>query len=65
MALLTAETIEPGKFGTPVAFKKRLRQLHRRGMGEAGEGEHFDNILPPGVLNIVNGFGLECGKPLA
>ncbi len=23
------------------------------------------DILPPGVLNIVNGFGLECGKPLA
>jgi aldehyde dehydrogenase len=22
-------------------------------------------ILPPGVLNIVNGFGLEAGKPLA
>ena len=23
------------------------------------------DLLPPGVLNIVNGFGLECGKPLA
>ncbi|MDT8265630.1 aldehyde dehydrogenase, partial [Roseomonas sp. DSM 102946] len=23
------------------------------------------DILPPGVLNIVNGFGLEAGKPLA
>ncbi|RWO56860.1 aldehyde dehydrogenase [Mesorhizobium sp.] len=23
------------------------------------------NLLPPGVLNIVNGFGLEAGKPLA
>ncbi|MFO0714260.1 MAG: aldehyde dehydrogenase family protein [Sandaracinus sp.] len=23
------------------------------------------NILPPGVLNVVNGFGLEAGKPLA
>ena len=22
-------------------------------------------LLPPGVLNIVNGFGLEAGKPLA
>ena len=23
------------------------------------------DILPPGVLNIVNGFGVEAGKPLA
>jgi aldehyde dehydrogenase len=23
------------------------------------------DLLPPGVLNIVNGFGLEAGKPLA
>ena len=23
------------------------------------------NVLPPGVLNIVNGFGIEAGKPLA
>jgi aldehyde dehydrogenase len=23
------------------------------------------NILPPGVVNIVNGFGVEAGKPLA
>ena len=23
------------------------------------------DILPPGVLNIVQGFGVECGKPLA
>jgi aldehyde dehydrogenase len=23
------------------------------------------DLLPPGVLNVVNGFGLECGKPLA
>lgn len=27
--------------------------------------ELIDDILPPGVLNIVNGFGLETGKPLA
>src|SRR5690606_28570399 len=25
----------------------------------------IDGILPPGVLNVVNGFGLEAGKPLA
>jgi aldehyde dehydrogenase len=23
------------------------------------------NILPPGVVNVVNGFGIEAGKPLA
>ncbi|MFH1558230.1 MAG: aldehyde dehydrogenase [Pseudomonadota bacterium] len=27
--------------------------------------EPIADILPPGVLNIVNGFGLEAGKPLA
>ena len=27
--------------------------------------ELIGDILPPGVLNIVNGFGLEAGKPLA
>ena len=27
--------------------------------------EIIGNLLPPGVLNIVNGFGLEAGKPLA
>jgi aldehyde dehydrogenase len=27
--------------------------------------ELIQDIVPPGVLNIVNGFGLEAGKPLA
>jgi len=27
--------------------------------------ELIGDILPPGVLNIVNGFGLEAGRPLA
>jgi aldehyde dehydrogenase len=27
--------------------------------------EMIDGILPAGVLNVVNGFGLEAGKPLA
>jgi aldehyde dehydrogenase len=27
--------------------------------------ELIEDMLPPGVLNIVNGFGLEAGKPLA
>lgn len=25
----------------------------------------ISDILPAGVLNIINGFGVECGKPLA
>ena len=27
--------------------------------------ELIGHLLPPGVLNVVNGFGLEAGKPLA
>jgi len=27
--------------------------------------EIIGDLLPPGVLNIINGFGLEAGKPLA
>lgn len=27
--------------------------------------ELIEDLLPPGVINIVNGFGLEAGKPLA
>jgi len=27
--------------------------------------EVIGDLLPPGVLNVVNGFGLEAGKPLA
>ena len=27
--------------------------------------ELVQDLLPPGVLNVVNGFGLEAGKPLA
>jgi len=23
------------------------------------------DLIPPGVVNVVNGFGVECGKPLA
>ena len=23
------------------------------------------DLLPPGVINVVNGFGVEAGKPLA
>ena len=27
--------------------------------------EIIGDLLPPGTLNVVNGFGIECGKPLA
>ena len=27
--------------------------------------ELIADLLPPGVLNIVNGFGVEAGMPLA
>ncbi|APZ43260.1 aldehyde dehydrogenase [Acidihalobacter ferrooxydans] len=27
--------------------------------------ELIEDLLPPGVVNVVNGFGLEAGKPLA
>ncbi len=27
--------------------------------------EIIGDLIPKGVLNVVNGFGLECGKPLA
>ncbi|MBL7805757.1 MAG: aldehyde dehydrogenase [Saprospiraceae bacterium] len=27
--------------------------------------EMIQHLLPPGVLNVVNGFGIEAGKPLA
>ena len=27
--------------------------------------ELIGDLLPPGVVNIVSGFGLEAGKPLA
>ncbi|PLK43277.1 aldehyde dehydrogenase family protein [Emticicia sp. TH156] len=27
--------------------------------------EMIQDVLPPGVINVVNGFGIEAGKPLA
>jgi aldehyde dehydrogenase len=27
--------------------------------------ETIQDLLPPGIINVVNGFGLEAGKPLA
>jgi aldehyde dehydrogenase len=32
---------------------------------DPGAAELIGDLLPPGVLNVVNGFGLEAGKPLA
>ena len=52
--------------------RARRRQLRRAEAGRTDPG--FDpaswpnwsrDLLPPGVLNIVNGFGVEAGKPLA
>jgi hypothetical protein len=50
----------------------RRRQLRR---AEAGRSRHrisilvlielIADLLPPGILNIVNGYGIEAGKPLA
>jgi aldehyde dehydrogenase len=46
MALLTATTIEPGKFGTPVAFKKRYGNFIGGEWVKPAKGEYFDNITP-------------------
>jgi acyl-CoA reductase-like NAD-dependent aldehyde dehydrogenase len=27
--------------------------------------ELIEDLLPPGVVNVVQGFGVEAGKPLA
>ena len=50
----------------------RRRQRRRAQAGRADAGcrswcsmELIADLLPPGVLNIVNGFGVEAGKPLA
>ncbi len=50
----------------------RRRQLRRAEAGRADAGlDHgslmdlIGDLLPPGVLNVVNGFGVEAGKPLA
>src|SRR5260370_6148395 len=42
-----------------------LRPAEQRPMSILVLMELIQDILPPGVLNIVNGFGLEAGKPLA
>ncbi|MFU1930098.1 aldehyde dehydrogenase [Bordetella hinzii] len=42
-----------------------LKPAEQTPLGILMWAELISDILPPGVLNIVTGFGLEAGKPLA
>jgi aldehyde dehydrogenase len=42
-----------------------LKPAEQTPLGILVLAELIADILPPGVLNVVNGFGLEAGKPLA
>jgi len=42
-----------------------LKPAEQTPMGIMALADMIADILPPGVLNIVNGFGIEAGKPLA
>ncbi len=42
-----------------------LKPAEQTPMGILVFAEIVGDLLPPGVLNIVNGFGVEAGKPLA
>lgn len=42
-----------------------LKPAEQTPMGMMAVAELISDLLPPGVLNIVNGFGVEAGKPLA
>ena len=42
-----------------------LKPAEQTPIGIMVVAELIGDLLPPGVLNIVNGFGLEAGKPLA
>ncbi len=42
-----------------------LKPAEQTPMGIMVLAEMIADLLPPGVLNIVNGFGIEAGKPLA
>ncbi|MFO1154223.1 MAG: aldehyde dehydrogenase [Rhodospirillales bacterium] len=42
-----------------------LKPAEQTPMGILVWAELIADLLPPGVLNIVNGFGVEAGKPLA
>jgi acyl-CoA reductase-like NAD-dependent aldehyde dehydrogenase len=57
--------------GLEARARARRRQLRGPQAAEQTPGvilvlaELIADMLPPGVLNIVNGFGIEAGKPLA
>ncbi len=42
-----------------------LKPAEQTPMGILVWADIIGDLLPPGVLNIVNGFGVEAGKPLA
>jgi aldehyde dehydrogenase len=42
-----------------------LKPAEQTPMGIMVLMELISDLLPPGVLNVVNGFGVEAGKPLA
>ncbi|EGV33374.1 Aldehyde Dehydrogenase [Thiorhodococcus drewsii AZ1] len=42
-----------------------LKPAEQTPVGMLVVAELIQDLLPPGVLNIVNGFGVEAGKPLA
>src|ERR1700726_1087982 len=42
-----------------------LKPAEQTPMGILVVMELIADILPPGVINVVNGFGIEAGKPLA
>lgn len=42
-----------------------LKPAEQTPMSILAVAELIADLLPPGVLNIVNGFGVEAGKPLA
>ena len=42
-----------------------LKPAEQTPMGIMVLVEMIKDLLPPGVLNVVNGFGVEAGKPLA
>jgi aldehyde dehydrogenase len=42
-----------------------LKPAEQTPMGILVLAELIADLLPPGVLNVVNGFGIEAGKPLA
>ncbi|KJS40346.1 MAG: aldehyde dehydrogenase [Rhodospirillaceae bacterium BRH_c57] len=42
-----------------------LKPAEQTPMGIMAVMDVIGDLLPPGVLNVINGFGIEAGKPLA